>query len=123
MKSDFEIYDGKTVKDLCKDIVVNSEQRKSQIDILVNDLRSLIKTPNDALLMIPMIKEYFDVGVKNDEQLTKLLSVIQKMMSNGEESSGEYSFLSEEEKKQLLSEMNSIVAETSLPVKKIEKKV
>ena len=48
MDTDFEIYKGKSFKDLCKDIYTNQESRKSQIEIVINDLRPLIKTSNDA---------------------------------------------------------------------------
>jgi len=67
--------------DLCKDIVKNSENNRDQLDILISDLRSLIKTANDALMIVPLIKDYLDVQVKNDEQLVKLAAVIQRILS------------------------------------------
>ena len=69
MDNDIEIYKNKKFSDLCKDIVSNSESNRDQIDILISDLRSLVKTANDALLIVPLIRDYFDVRVKNDEQL------------------------------------------------------
>lgn len=121
MDNDIEIFKGKSFSDLCKDIVKNSEEKKNQIDILVTDLREMIKTINDATMIVPLLKEYFDVGVRNDEQLIKLAAIIQRLMVNkggGEE--GGAMMLTEDERKQL---MNTI-EETAKAIKppEIEKK-
>jgi S-adenosylmethionine:tRNA-ribosyltransferase-isomerase (queuine synthetase) len=115
--ADFELYKGKNFADLCKDIVKNSEEKRNQLDILVTDLRDQIKTVNDAQMVIPLLKEYFDVGVRNDEQLIKLAAIVQRLMagkSGGDENIN--MVLTEEEKKQLL----STVAETAKAVDKKE---
>ena len=62
MDLNFEIYKGKNFSGLCKDIVKNSENKKDQIDILISELRTLIKTVNDAVIIVPLIKDYYDVG-------------------------------------------------------------
>jgi hypothetical protein len=82
----------------------------------------MIKSPNDALLIVPMIKEYFDIRVKNDEQLVKLAAVIQRIMTrNVVGPDGETGFaLTEEEKKQIMSEIECInVTSIKTPVIKI----
>lgn len=117
MDNDIEIFKGKSFSDLCKDIVKNSEEKKNQIDILVTDLRDMIKTINDATMMVPLLKEYFDVGVRNDEQLIKLAAIIQRLMVNkggGEE--GGAMMLTEDERKQL---MNTI-EETAKAIKPLD---
>lgn len=114
MDNDIEIFKGKNFSDLCKDIVKNSEEKKNQIDILITDLREMIKTINDATMIVPLLKEYFDVGVRNDEQLIKLAAIIQRLVSNktgGEESGG--MMLSEDERKQLM----ATIEETAKAIK------
>ena len=112
MELDFEIYKGKTFGNLCKDIVKNSENKKDQIDILISELRTLIKTVNDAVIIVPLIKDYYDVGVRNDEQLVKLAAVVQRLVSKGEQTGeGGNLILSEDEKKQLLDEVKNIQIE------------
>lgn len=106
---DFEVYGGKTFKDLCKDVVERSMNKKDQIDIMISDLRSLIKQPNDVQVFIPRIKELLEVGVKNDEQLIKLAAVVQRIASTQiEVSGGEGAGLTEEEKAQLLKNVESL---------------
>jgi len=81
MNTEFELYDGKTYKDLMKDIVTNTENKRDQIDIVISDLRDQIKTINDALVLAPIIQTYLDIGIKNDESLVKLAAVIQRLVS------------------------------------------
>ena len=101
MDLNFEIYKGKHFSGLCKDIVKNSENKKDQIDILISELRTLIKTVNDAVIIVPLIKDYYDVGIKNDEQLVKLAAVVQRLVAKGEASG-------EGERKQLMEEVITI---------------
>jgi hypothetical protein len=116
---EFEIYKGKSFASLCKDIINNSEQKKDQLDILITDLKDMIKTVNDAVTIVPLLKEYFDVSVRNDEQLIKLAAIIQRLMSGkvGPEGEGGGTILTEEEKKQLM----SAIEETAKTMKSPEK--
>jgi hypothetical protein len=117
MDFEFEIYKGKKFSSLLKDIVVNSEDRNDTIQKLIDDLRIMVKTPNDAIIIIPLIKEYLDVTVKNDEQLVKLAAIVQRLASNSAGKEGEGAFgLSEEERKQLMEEANTIAKEVTKPL-------
>jgi hypothetical protein len=120
MDSDYEIYKGKTFGQLCQDIVKNSEEKKTQLDILVTDVRDMVKTLADAVTYVPMLKEYLEVGIRNDEQLIKLAAVIQRLMSGkaGADGEGGPTMLTEEEKKQLM----AAIEETIKPVPKAEAK-
>lgn len=109
MDTNFEIYKGRTFASLCKDIVKNSENKKDQIDVLISELRTLVKSVNDAIIIVPLIKDYYDVGVKNDEQLVKLAAIIQKLVAKGESSGeGNTMILSDDERKQLMDEVITI---------------
>jgi hypothetical protein len=114
---DFEIYNGKSFKDLCKDIVTRCDSKKDQIDTLLTDVRTLIKDKNDAIVLLPQLKNLLEVGVKNDEQLGKLVSVMQRLQSTQIEASGGESLgLSDEEKERLM-------AETATEIKDIDKEL
>lgn len=100
---DFEVFDGKSFKDLCKEVVERSQSKKDQLDTLVSDLRSLIKGPNDVGPLMPRIKELLEVGIKNDEQIVKLCAVVQRIQAAQiEATGGEATGLTEEEKEQLM---------------------
>jgi len=106
MGFDTEIFGKKKFSDLLKDIYNNQKDKDRQIKNLIVDLKPLISNINDAAILVPVIKDYMEVSVKNDEQLVKMAAVVQRMMSNkGEEGS---SFLTDEEKDALLKEIKSI---------------
>lgn len=121
---DIEIYGGKTFKDLCRDIVERSQTKKDQLDILIGDIRTQIKQPNDINSFMPRIKELLEVSVKNDEQLVKLAAVVQRIASTQiEVSGGEGAGLTEEEKAQLLKNVEAIKGikkQTDQPVQKLD---
>jgi hypothetical protein len=103
MEENEEIFKGKTMSGLMKDIYTNSKNKEEQINELIMQLQPMIKNFGDATIIVPLIKEYLDLAVKNDEQLIKLASIVQRGMSAAKsvgDSTGV--LLSEEEKKQLL---------------------
>lgn len=121
MDTNLELYNGKSFKDLCKDICSNQENRKEQIEIFISDLRPMIKTINDAMQVVPLIKQYIDAGISNDEHLVKLAQICQRIMSAQatSEAAGGNSFgLTEEEKKNLMAEIDAI-GTSSIPIKNI----
>lgn len=117
---DYELFKGKTFGQLCKDIVTNSEEKKTQLEIIVTDLRQMIKTVNDAVTVVPLLKEYIEVGVRNDEQLIKLAAIVQRLIVNhgGPDDIGG-GLLTEEEKKQLMEAIEETAKEVP-PVKASE---
>jgi len=79
MSLDKEIFKGKTLSDLFSEIYDNSKETKGQVRALIGELKPLIENIGDATLIVPMIKEYMEIGVKNDEHLIKLATVIQRI--------------------------------------------
>jgi hypothetical protein len=109
MNFDEEIFGSKKFSDLLKDIYDNQKKKDRQINLLIADLKPLISNINDAAMLVPAIKDFMEVGVKNDEHLVKLAAVIQRAMVNkGEETS---SFLTDEEKDALLKGIQDIQEE------------
>ena len=106
MGLDTEIFGSKKFSDLLKDIYDNQKKKDRQINLLIVDLKPLITNIGDAALLVPVIKDYMEVSVKNDEHLVKLAAVIQRMVSNKTEEGN--SFLTDEEKDALLKEIKSI---------------
>jgi hypothetical protein len=106
MSFDTEIFGSKKFSDLLKDIYENQKKKDRQINLLIADLKPLITGINDAAILVPIIKDYMEVAVKNDEHLVKLAAVVQRMVSKTTEEGS--SFLTDEEKDALLKEIQSI---------------
>ncbi len=96
-----EIFEGKNFSDLLKEIHTNSKKKDKQINSLIAQLQPLVKNITDATILVPLIKDYIDAGIKNDDALIKMASIIQRASSRTTEEGTSFS-LSEDEKKQLL---------------------
>ena len=79
MSTDKEIFKGKTLSDLFGEIYDNSKETRGQVKALIGELKPLIENIGDATLLVPMIKEYMEIGVKNDEALIKLATIVQRL--------------------------------------------
>jgi hypothetical protein len=104
-----EIFEGKTFQDLTKDIYENTTQRKVQIDLLISEIHGFITTIDDVVMVAPIIKEYMDTAVKNDEHLVKLAGVLQRIISKSQGDNDESLLLSEAEKEELLGTLQDTV--------------
>ena len=102
-----EIFEGKTFDSLLKDIYTNSTRKEKQIQILITELKPMIKNIGDAVIIVPLIKEYMEISVKNDDQLIKMAAIVQK--ANLRSGSGDENLiLTDAEKEQLIAEVGRV---------------
>ena len=120
MKSSDEIFQGKTFQDLTQDIYKNTSDRKVQIDLLIQEIHGFIQTIDDVVLVAPIIKEYMDIAVKNDEHLVKLAGVVQRIISKSTGSDDESMLLSESEKEELMASLQETVDELNTEKHRVE---
>ena len=105
MSTEFELFNGTNFSDLMRDVYHNSKKKSRQIDLLIKELQPMIKNVGDATVIVPLIKDYLEVSVKNDDALVKLAAVVQRLVSaNSKDDDGNEFGLSEEERKRLLEE-------------------
>ena len=104
-----EIFEGKTFQDLTKDIYENTQNKKKQIDLLVSEIHGFITTIDDVILVAPIIKEYMEVSVKNDEHLVKLAGVLQRIITKSSGADEESILLSDAEKDELMETLQETV--------------
>ena len=116
-----EIFDGKTFQDLTQDIYQNAVNKKKQIDLLISEIHGFITTIDDVVLVAPLIKEYMEVSVKNDEHLVKLAGVLQRIITRSTGDSDESMLLSEQEKEDLLNALQDTTSDLQIESDRIEK--
>ena len=88
MSSEFELFNGTSFSDLMRDVYHNSKKKSRQIDSLIQELRPMIKNVGDATVMVPLIKDYLEVSVKNDDALVKLAAIVQRLVSANKDDEG-----------------------------------
>jgi len=125
MAKDYEIFEGKTLSDVFKDIYDNSHTNKKQLEVLMKEVVGFIKDGDTAVQIIPMLKEYLEINVKNDEQLVKLATIVQRITAAEERvsDSGDEFGLSEAEKEQLMNAIESDVQELQIKKDEIESSI
>ncbi|MBT7556948.1 hypothetical protein HN615_08490 [Candidatus Woesearchaeota archaeon] len=109
--SDFKVFEGKSLSDVFKDIYDNSTTNKKQLDILIKEIVGFIKDGDTAVQLIPAVKEYLEIKVKNDEQLVKMASIVQRLVSSESKGSEDEFGLSDKEKEQLVGSIEKVAQE------------
>ena len=100
------VFKKKKFSDILSEIYDNQKKKETQITGLISELKPLINDIGDATLIVPLIKEYMEIGVRNDEQLIKMATIVQRALNN---SSGEDALgITEEEKQELLEELDKL---------------
>ena len=125
MSNDYEIFKGKTLSDVFKDIYDNSKTNKQQLEVLMKEVVGFIKDGDTAVQIIPMLKEYLEINVKNDEQLVKLATIVQRITAAEKRvsDSGDEFGLSDAEKQQLMDAIEGDVQELQIKKDEIESSI
>jgi len=108
MSQQFEktIFGTKKFSDLLEEIYNNQKRREAQVTALISELKPMVSDIGDATLIVPLIKEYMEIGVKNDDALIKMATLVQRALNSTSEDGG--LGISDEEKSQLLEEMEKL---------------
>tara|TARA_R110001606_G_scaffold108496_1_gene233600 strand:- start:248 stop:634 length:387 start_codon:yes stop_codon:yes gene_type:complete len=114
------IFDDKSFGDLLKEIHGNQKKKSTQIASMIAELRPLITSLGDATVVVPLIKEYLEISVKNDDHLIKMASIVQRL-STGGASSGDGGLLTNDEMNQLMDVAEEIAKTVESDTKQIDK--
>jgi methanogenic corrinoid protein MtbC1 len=98
------VWGKKKFSDLLKEIYENQKKKETQISALIGELKPLINDIGDATLIVPLIKEYMELGIKNDEQLIKMVTIAQRALASNKPEDESFG-MTDDEKAQLLAEV------------------
>lgn len=111
MSTDFELFPGKNLSGLFKDIYENQVNKKQRISELIAEMKKVIRHAGDMAVIGPIIKDLVDTSVKNDDSLIKMAAIAQRIIGAQHKAEGDTGFLSDEEKEQLLSQLEETAKE------------
>jgi hypothetical protein len=100
------VFGDKKFSDILEEIYQNQKKRDAQVVALISELKPLVQEIGDATLIVPLIKEYMEIGVKNDEALIKMATIVQRSLQNMGDDGG--LGITDEEKEALLAEMDKL---------------
>jgi hypothetical protein len=117
-----EIFEGKTISNLAKEIYEKHKEQDQALKTRIDQLADMVESPGDAIVIVPMLKGYFDSSLKNDEVLMKMLQIFQKQEDKKAAAESESSLLSEKDIAQLFEEVSSYTV-SSTPTPQIAEEV
>lgn len=108
------LFDNTSFSDLLRDVYNNTKKKERQIEGLIDQLKPMIRNMTDASMMVPLVKEYLEISVKNDDNLVKLTAIVQRLLvSTTKGNAADEGALTEEEKNQLLSAAQDLLDQTN----------
>ena len=110
MDKDSKLFDDKSFSDLLRDVYTNTKKKENQINGLIDQLKPMIKSMTDASVMVPLVKEYLEVSVKNDDNLVRLTAIVQRLLVTNSKPNAEGELgLTDAERAQLMSGAQEIL--------------
>jgi hypothetical protein len=113
MSTEFELFPGKNLGGLFKDIYDNQQVKKQRISELIAEMRKLVRHAPDMMAMGPIIRDLIDSAVKNDDSLIKMAAIAQRLIGAAQASDGDTGFLSDDEKEQLLKQLDETISQVA----------
>lgn len=101
----FPLFKGKTFSDILGDIYENQQSKKKNISGLIEEMRKLVTKPSDVITIGPIITQLIEASISNDDHLIKIANIAQKLVLANTKKAGDEGWLSEDDKKQLLNEI------------------
>ncbi len=111
MSTNFELFPGKDLSGLFKDIYDNQQNKKQRISELIAEMKKVIRHAGDMAVIGPIIKDLVDTSVKNDDSLIKMAAIAQRIIASKDKVDGDTGFLTDDEKEQLLKEIEDTAKE------------
>ena len=115
------LFDDKSFSDLLKEIHGNQKKKAKQIGQLITELKPMMNSIGDATVVVPLIKEYMEISVKNDDHLIKMAAIVQRL-STGTSTGGDGGLLTDAEMEQLQQVAEEITKEHTQNPKLLENK-
>ena len=113
MSTDFELFPGKNLSGLFKDIYDNQQNKKQRISELIAEMKTVIRHAGDMAVIGPIIKDLVDTSVKNDDSLMKMAAIAQRIIGASQKAEGDSGFLSDDEKEQLLKQLDETITQVA----------
>lgn len=105
-----KVYGKKNLSDLLKEIHNNNQSKEEEIKKLILDLKGKIEHTGDAIMIVPLIAKYMEISIKNDDNLLKMVGIVQRAVQVAEKNNSNDFELTDEEKDKLLEQVNQLKA-------------
>jgi len=119
-----EVFEDKKLSDVFSDVYANASNNRIRIDELIDQLKPLIVDMDSALIMVPLIKDYLDTSIKNDDLLNKMSTIVARIVTAnriGPNAGGDVNSLLSDADKELIEQIATEEQEIEQEKTKLEK--
>ena len=101
-----KVFDGKSLEDVVKEVYDHHKKKETDLKSEILRISTMITNPGDAVVLLPLLKGFYDSSLKNDETLVKIIQIFQKASeASKKDSDAGGSLLSQKDIDQLFSEI------------------
>jgi hypothetical protein len=106
--NEINIYGKTNLSTVLKEIHKNAQDKEKELKQLISDLKPYIHTAGDAIILIPLISKYMEISIKNDDNLIKMVGIVQRAYNSATKSNSDDLQLTDDEKEQLLKSVQDL---------------
>lgn len=104
-----KVFEGKTVEDLVKEVYNKHKEQETKLNEEIARISRMITNPGDAIVLVPLLKGFFNSSLQNDQTIMKLVQIFQRASeARLKETGGESGMLTEQDIQQLFDEVQSL---------------
>lgn len=106
--NEINIYGKTNLSIVLKEIHKNAQDKEQELKQLISDLKPYITTAGDAVILVPLISKYIEISIKNDDNLIKMVGIVQRAYNSANKSNSDDLQLTDDEKEQLLKSVQDL---------------
>jgi hypothetical protein len=106
--NEIKLYGKKSMADVFKEIHQNTQNKEEELQKLIYDLKPYIKSAGDAVIVVPLISKYLEISVKNNDNLIKMVGIVQRAINASTKGNENDLQLTEQEKEELLKNIQNL---------------
>lgn len=106
------VFRKKTINDIFEEIYKTSKDKDKQIKSLIATLSEMITDTKTAKEVVPLLKEYFDISIKNDDHVIRMARIAQLHLRDQTDGA-----LDDHEYQSLMQDAEEIIANQTKEVK------
>lgn len=106
--NEINIYGKTNLSTVLKEIHKNAQDKEQELKQLISDLKPYITTAGDAVILVPLISKYIEISIKNDDNLIKMVGIVQRAYNSANKSNSDDLQLTDDEKEQLLKSVQDL---------------
>jgi hypothetical protein len=106
--NEMNLYGKTNLSSVLKEIHKNAQDKEQELKTLISELKPYINSAGDAVILVPLITKYMEASIKNDDNLIKMVGIVQRAYNSSNKANSDDMQLTDDEKEQLLKSVQEL---------------